>query len=75
MQYFIWASSNLPKFRKTNDRVSRKRLDQRRNRQTLLYRTLSATTRGPKIFITNVKKKIKTLTPFICAKTNAVVIF
>ena len=42
MHNFTWVSSTMPKFRKTNDTILRKRLDRRKDRQTLLHRTLPA---------------------------------
>ena len=56
---FIWVSSNIPKFRKSynsmiqfNDTMiqfkGNTQTDKRKDGQTLFYRTLPATTRGPK---------------------------
>ena len=51
MHNFIWISSTMPKFRKTNNKIPRKymagRTDIRFDRQTLFHRTLLATARGP----------------------------
>ena len=44
----ILVSSTMPNLEKTNDTITRKRPDRRKDGQTLFYRTLLVTVGGPK---------------------------